>query len=194
MASPIDIAKSVAVIAAAYPSFNASKETVEVYCKLLQDLPVEELNVAVLKVCAENGRKFAPSIGEIRGAVAELRQRAQGVPSAVEAWEEVIHAPKSGGWKRATDEKNENGDTIIEFTPYVWTHPLVERIVTQLGWPRFPDWNNESFERAHFFKQYEAALPRYASEASELPVVAEYVSRQRLSAPQPISNLLKGRN
>lgn len=192
MASPADVAKAVTVISAAYPSFNASKETVEVYYKMLEDLPAEEINLAVLKCCAEDGRKFAPSVGELRGAVKEIRAQAAGVPSPFEAWEEVCHAPRSGETKSVTDEQDENGAWIIEVKKYQWSHSIVERTARLLGFPDFPDLENIGVERAHFLRAYDEQVGKMSDEELELPMIARYVEKKRLDKPKPIKELVSG--
>lgn len=190
MASRIEIAQVVAMIGAAYPGFAATKETVEVYCELLKDLPADLLRVAALQCCAETGRKFAPSVGELRGAVSAIQRKGNGVPTALEAWNEVRNAPKSLQYREITDEVDENGRTIVRITPYQWSHPLVERVALMLGFPSFPSDENESVDRAHFFKQYEHELQRYSDDAIELPEVKAYIQTRRHSA-LPIEQVLK---
>jgi hypothetical protein len=191
MASQIEVAQVMAVIGSAYPNFAVTKETVQVYYDLLNDLPVDLLRAATLKCCGEAGRKFAPSVGEIRGASAELMARSGGVPSTLEAWNEVCNAPKSGEYKRLTDEQDENGSWIIEVTPFSWSHPLVGKVAVMLGFPNFPNPENESVDRAHFFKQYEAELQRYSSDTVELPQVTQYIETRRGGKALPMGEAVK---
>lgn len=190
MASQSEMAQVVAVISSAYPNFAVTKETMQVYYDLLNDLPTDLLKAATLKCCAEAGRKFAPSVGEIRGAAAELHARAQGVPSVLEAWNEVCNAPKSGETRTVTDEYTKTGAVIIDVKKYKWSHPLVQRVALMLGFPAFPATDNESVDRAHFFKQYEAELQRYNGEAVELPQVTRYLETARQVA-LPMGELVK---
>lgn len=179
MASQLEISQIVVMIGAAYPNFAPTKETVSVYYELLKDLPADALKVATLQVCAETGRKFAPGIGEIRGAVSNIHRKTQGIPSTLEAWDEVSNAPKSLQYKRVTDERDERGSVIIEVRPFTWSHPLVEKVALMLGFPDFPKADNESIDRAHFFKQYETELSNYSSAEIELPEVTRYIEAQQ---------------
>lgn len=190
MASQIEVAQVVAMIGSAYPSFAATKETVGVYYELLKDLPADLLKVAALQCCAETGRKFAPSVGELRGTASAIQRKGQGIPTALEAWDEVCNAPKSLQYKEITDEVDEYGRTIIKVTPYTWRHPLVGRVALMLGFPNFPDKENESVDRAHFFKQYDYELQRYSEDAIELPEVTRYIEARRQNA-LPIGQVLK---
>ena len=190
-----EIVAIMAVISSSYPSFVATKETIQVYYDLLKDLDVELVKAATLKACAEAGRKFAPSVGEIRGTCSDILAQAQGVPSTLEAWGEVCNAPKSGETKHATDEQDEQGRYIIEVTPHEWSHSLVKRVADMMGWPSFPDVGNMSVERAHFFKQYDAELSRLMNTETELPAVTNYIETAkaaRLEAGNSIKQLTKG--
>lgn len=175
MATQVEIASIVAMIGAAYPNFAPTKETVMVYYDLLKDLPADLLKVATLQCCAESGRKFAPSVGEIRGAVGDVKRQAQGVPSAIEAWGELLHAPKSEQTSEVSEDRDENGSVIIYVTPYKWSHPLVRKVAVMMGFPRFPDWESESFERTAFLKVYETELQAYLRQDTQLPEVTRFV-------------------
>lgn len=189
MSTQNDVLQVVNLIGQAYPNFSPTRETVGVYYELLKDLPVDLLKAAALQCCAEAGRKFAPSVGEIRGAAVALQVKAQGIPSILEAWDEVCRAPYrniseshpfySGG-KIYTSDPN----------PHIWSHPLVEKVARLMGWPDFPDPENESVDRAHFFRQYDAELLRYTSNEIELPEVRRYIEDARTN--QPIKQLTKG--
>ena len=180
MASQIEVAQIMAVIGSAYPNFTVTKETVQVYFDLLNDLPVDLLRAATLKCCGEAGRKFAPSVGEIRGASAELMARAGGVPSTLEAWNEVSNKTKP----RDPRFPLYRDGVIIENEPVMWSHLLVEKVAMMLGFPDFPDPENEGVERAHFFKQYEAELQRYSGENRHWFC---RIFRKRFSAGNPVA-------
>jgi hypothetical protein len=195
MASQIEVAQVVAMLGSAYPNFSATKETVSVYYELLKDLPADLLKVAALQCCAEAGRKFAPSVGELRGAAAEITHKTQGIPSALQAWNEVCKAPRSGEYRRITDEHDEHGNIIVQVRKLQWSHPVVEKVAKLLGWPRFPDPDNESIDRAHFLKQYELEVERATSAAVELPEVTRYIEAnkaQALEAGEAVKRLTGG--
>ena len=119
--------------------------------------------------------KFAPPAGQIRGAANDLKRQAQGVPSAIQAWGELLHVPTNEKIKRATDEVDESGNTIIEVTPYPWSHPLVRKVAIMMGFPRFPDWDSESYERTAFIKAYEVELQSYLKQEAQLPEVSRFI-------------------
>lgn len=191
MASQLEVAQVVAMIGSAYPNFSPNKETVSVYYELLKDLPLDLLRAAALQCCAESGRKFAPSVGELRGAAAEINRKAENIPSALEAWREVCKAPKAGGVREFSDEIDEHGRMVFVWHEYKWSHPLVEKIARLLGFPDFPNSDNESVDRAHFFKQYEQALKNCIDEAIELPEVTRYIENRRSGKTLPIGQVVK---
>ena len=192
MATNIEVAQVVAMLGSAYPNFSASKETVSVYYELLKDLPADLLKVAALQCCAEAGRKFAPSVGELRGAAADITHKTQGIPSALEAWNDVCRAPKEGHYRHI--DWDGSAPTIV-ITPFNWSHPIVERVAKLLGWPRFPDDDNVSIDRAHFFKQYEQEVLSATSAAVELPEVTRYIEAKQaamLESGQEVKKLADG--
>ncbi len=192
MASQVETAQIVAIIGAAYPNFSPTKETIQVYYELLKDIDGSALKIATLQCCAESGRKFAPGVGEIRGAVNDMRRQATGVPTALEAWAELLKAPKEGKSYRITDEVDENGATIIEEKIYKWSHPLVEQTAKMLGFPKFPDWSQESFERNTFFKAYEIQLQKHLKETEQLPEVKAYIEAATNQGIALLADKLKG--
>jgi len=95
-----------------------------------------------------------------------------------------------------TDEIDNEGRVIIEKRPYQWTHPLVRKVAVMLGFPRFPDWDAESFERTTFLKAYEAELQNYLRQDNQPQQVKAYIADQQdpalLLADQKIKQLTKG--
>ena len=177
MATPKDIAGIVAMISAAYPNFNPTELTVEVYLKTLQDLPGEELQLAAMQCISENGRKFAPSVGELRGAVAEIRRRTANAPSSYEAWQEV------------QQQILENGG---DYGRPVWSHALVEKTVRVIGWRNLRMSEEQVADRARFISAYEQFEARMLADEMLLPEVRGYIEANggRLLAPADQIKLL----
>jgi hypothetical protein len=156
MADAKDILQVLVVITAAFPNFHPKDETPEVYLQLLADIPADELKIAVVQCCTESGRAFAPSIGEIRGAVAELRRVTAGVPTKYEAWQEVTAS--------------------FEHPERPWSHPLVKEAVDQIGWWDMGHSENQAAERARFLDAYDRLLKREERRQTMLPAVREYIA------------------
>jgi hypothetical protein len=159
MCSPVDVAQIVKVISIAYPNWQPTAETTEVYFQLLQDVDTEELKAAVLHCLGESGRRFAPSIGEIRGAVSELRGMSANVPSAFQAWQEVLRQFSLTG----------------SYGTPSFSHPLIERAVRQLGWRNLCVSENQTADRARFLQAYEQLSDRARKEDMLLPEVRGYI-------------------
>ena len=82
MATDIDIAKIVTMLSAAYPNWSPNEFTNEVYFQDLQDIPTDLLMVAVkhCRTSTQRDQRFAPSAGEIRQAVSDIKRQTQGIP------------------------------------------------------------------------------------------------------------------
>jgi hypothetical protein len=169
MATKQDIMKILGVISAAYPNFAPTEQTVEVYWQVLSDIPSDELKAATLHCISESGRKFAPSVGELRGAVGELRGLSSNVPSSFEAWQE---------FKRAVTRSN--------YSPE-WSHPLVKQAANLIGMREYghSDVDDEPSWRARFIQCYEQLQERAERENLLLPEVRGYIEHNggRLLAP-----------
>ena len=190
MASEHEITQILVMLAAAYPRYNLTKETVMVYVRLLSDLPAADLQAAALQ-CAVS-RDFFPSVHELRAAVNEINEHAAGIPSAYEAWEETSKAlpPYSAAVEL------EDGTCAIEPVVHTWSHPVVEATARLLGWPSSFPGDVPGVDRAHFFKAYEDALSRARAGKLQLPEVAAYTEQLRSGATE-VTDLLKlgtGRN
>lgn len=160
MADKTDIAAILAVIAVAYPNFAVTEKTTEVYWQILSDIPADELKAATLHCISEAGRKFAPSVGELRGAVGELRGFANNIPSSYEAWQEVCRQIQING-----------GD----FGQPVWSHPLVEKAMNTIGWRNLRMSEDSTADRARFIQCYEQFRERAQKENIMLPEVRGYI-------------------
>jgi len=170
MANLQDIASILAVIAVAYPNFAVTEKTTEVYHQILSDIPTDELKAATLHCISESGRKFAPSVGELRGAVSELRGFSNNMPSSFEAWQEVGKQISING-----------GD----FGKPVWSHPVVQKTVEAMGWRNLRMSEDQTADRARFIQCYEQFAERARKEDIFLPEVRGFLEANgaRLEAP-----------
>ena len=159
------------------PDLTSQTNTVDVLVDLLGDLPLDLLKLAVRTACVQPGREFAPSAGEIRGAVVELMMKASGAPTAGEAWEEVrlyIHFHGS-----------QNG------TP-AFSHPLVAKTVRQIGLREIGMSENQGVERAHFMKMYNELMERERENTALLPEAVRFIENYRqLEAGKKQAGLLE---
>lgn len=174
MATDKDVLEVLTMLAAVYPRYELTKETVGAYAILLQDLDADDLRAAAKDLATKS--KWYPSVHEIRAAVAGFAAQAAGVPTAYEAWQEVINTGPSV--KREAKESTDGW--AIERTVYQWSHPIVEMVAVQMGWPKFPTSEDSIMaDRAHFLKAYQQAVDDAMQEQMTLPEVRDYVEAKR---------------
>ncbi len=180
MASRDDIKNIIAYTKLAFPNWNpdvtSPLNSVDVFHDLLGHLPVDVLKLAVRSCCAQPGRAFAPSPGEIIGMATSLHVKASGAPSAGEAWEEVQRTITDMGCHNGTPE---------------FSYPLVRKAVQAVGFTNIGMSENIMVERAHFLKIYEQLLARSSEDAAMLPEAAEYVENHHPQLPEAIAGLTK---
>jgi hypothetical protein len=174
MADHNDIQQVINVLLAAFPNFKPSEQTTEIYWQTLHDIPTEELRAGVLHCLTESGRAFAPSVGEIRGAVAELRGMLANVPSSYQAWQEV------------QTQILENGG---EFGNPAWSNPLVEKAVKRIGWRNLRMSDFPESERARFIACYEQLVSRAEREEMLIPEVRGYIEANGGKLLSPASQI-----
>lgn len=142
MATTNEIRKALALAAAAYPNTKYPKQTVELWCRLLVDLPDGSVEAAVLDYLAAS-HQFFPAPGVIRQRAISLSNREELTPP--EAWGEVRQAMSRVGFY---------GDP--EFSG-----PAVERAVASVGgWKHLCSSENLVADRARFLEAYEAFARR----------------------------------
>ena len=175
MATKEEITEILIILSASYPRFKLEKETVRAYVMFLEDLDIRDLKAAA-KECATK-RVFFPSVHELRKTVIEIRRKASRVPTAFEAWNEVMN---TGPHRWKDTEEVEGGYAIVE-KEYRFTHPLVEKVARLLGWPsKFPlNENSLMSDRSQFLKAYEQELQKMIDYELMLPEVREYISSHR---------------
>lgn len=160
-------------IQAAYPSWKATEDTIKVWTVYLVDMDDALLVAAIRSFISSSDHAFAPSIPEIRKAAAELKRQASGIPTAYEAWEDLLKA--GSGTKRKLE------GNVITTWEYEFRHPLVKAIAQQLGWPiRFPNLENEMADRSHYIKAYDQALTATTKTEMQLPQVTKFIASAQM--------------
>jgi len=206
MSTPKDIAVILSKFKAAFPNYDPSDiaSAAEVWHEALGHIDADELKAAAMACMTEQNRAFAPSVGEVIGAVMRLRAQASGLPSAAEAWGQ-INQPRlvrdvlcPGGVAlyedvfKAQDNGAEYNRTLKMYQLHRFDchecrqelsrldiHPLVERVARQFGWPdHFPGDNPEA-DRAHFIRAYETEVRRETERQAQPEPVQKYVEATR---------------
>ena len=136
----------VALASGSYPSMQARdpKPVVEAWAMMLADLDAVVVKAAIIKVCRES--QFFPSVAQIVVAVHELDSGNEKLPTAAEAWEEVVRLIRNIGPYRA---------------PF-YSCDLVRRAAQSIGWLQLCTGANPEADRAHFLRIYESMRARFA--------------------------------
>jgi hypothetical protein len=170
LATKSDVTGFVGILAASYPNFNLTQETIVVYQKTLADIEPKVLEAAILHLVTTS--KFFPTIAEIREAAFSIMTNERKIPSAFEAWEEAINHCIKGNYKD-------------------YSHPLIERAVNIIGidyW-RNMTYDDEMATRAQFFKIYETLLQREKADLKMLPQIKEFSENYQLGIGREIKKL-----
>ena len=167
-------------IQAAYPNWKATEDTVKVWTIYLKDLDDEMLVTAVRKFISSADHAFPPSIPEIRSSVTGLMSQINKVPNAYEAWAEVIGAEKPKKLLVNCDVSIDPRGWTFQMISHKWSHPIVKKCAERFGWPNWPNGENEVADRAHFIKAYDLMLSEETRTATQLPVITEFVAKQRI--------------
>jgi hypothetical protein len=157
MASLVEVTKTLTFLAALYPRYALTEETIDAYHVILQDLGVGLLKAAAMELGSQD-RPFFPSAGELRQAAFDLVARSDGLPTAGEAWAEVCRKIGEDGHIR-----------VPEFS-----HPLVKQAVDGVGGWLNLCWSvNQVADRARFMEVYKVLMRRRRSDERMLPQVRE---------------------
>lgn len=155
--------EKIAWLASAFPRAELNPATVQVYYDMLNDLPDEILQAAIVKVAAEN--RFFPTISEIRKAAQSFIPEIARLPDKYTAWEQVMRTIKSD-WR--------GHDPL---------HPVIERAVKVLGgWYGIATSETQAAERARFLEAYETFASRYREMRSQPPLLMNE-TRKLLGGP-----------
>ncbi|MEN6572059.1 MAG: replicative helicase loader/inhibitor [Anaerolineaceae bacterium] len=169
MATNKEIISMIAVMSLAYPRYELKPGTAEVYSKILADIPSEVLEAAMKEIMANS--PFFPSIAEWRAKAIELMLGTRNFPTAGEAWECAMReVARCGEYYRYSERPR---------LP-AYDHPLIERAVDVIGYPRLVNSDNLVADRAHFFKIYDALVQRAKDDAQMLPESKQLSEKFRL--------------
>ena len=175
MATEKEIAAILGILGSVYPRYTLTQQTISAYCLLLRDIPGDELKTAALN-CASTG-DFFPSVHELREAVAGMRRKSLKLPTAAEAWRNLLDARGSTEYRVLVQE---NGNNVIEIHPYKFLAGVRE-VAESLGWPRQylvnPD--DQMADRAHFLKAYDAWINGQLENEMMLPEVKAHIERKQ---------------
>jgi hypothetical protein len=179
MATLEQIHSTIKLLRAAFPRWTPETDTAKSWAILLEDVNGEELQAAALHWITTNNSPWPPSISEIRATVSQLRRMAAGVPDAFKAWGELLDMPAEMERSEVTGERNEQGAMIINVMHLKFSHPLIEQVARDMGWPKSFPGDNPSTDRAHFIRAYNERLENMRVQDTMLPKVREFVENKR---------------
>lgn len=170
MANEQKITDAIEILAAAFPNNKITQETIRVYQIALSDIPSDVLEKAIIHITTTN--KFFPTVAEIRDAAYLLMAGINKIPSAFEAWKEVQDQIAICGdyWRYSINEKKPE-----------YTHPLIEKAVSIMGYKQLCESDNVVADRAHFFRVYESLYQRAMNEMKMLPTVKQFSEEYQLT-------------
>jgi hypothetical protein len=130
----------VALASSSYPSMQARdpKPIVEAWSLMLADIDPLLAKAAIIKVCRES--QFFPGVAQIVAAAAQLDPQNEPLPTAAEAWEEVMRLIRDCGPHRRP----------------VYSCDTVKRAARAIGWLQLCMGENPEADRAHFLRLYES--------------------------------------
>jgi hypothetical protein len=153
MASTIEVMAALQYMAAAYPNFKLTKDTGKVYTEHLADIPLEQLQ-RITKRAIDTCDWF-PTVSKLREIIAQDVASQNHVPLAFEAWGELMEAISEFG----------------HLNEPIFSHPLVKRVVDNLGWYELCMSENTIADRARFIQAYEQALKEAITQVRYIPSV-----------------------
>jgi hypothetical protein len=160
MATERAVVEVCGVLAAAYPSFSLTRETIAVYQRVLSDLPDELLQTAALDAISKC--KWFPTVAELRDAALSIRTNSMAQLSAFEAWDEVCRLIRDQGHVSTPE----------------FSHPWIAAAVRQSGgWVRLCMSENTVADRARFIEGFQDAQRRNLEGERTLPQVKDLALR-----------------
>jgi len=178
------------ILTAAFAQRPVSTDTLMIYQRCIMDLDFESTKAAVLDLVTTED--WLPSIAAIRKAALSLAHQ---LPTAGEAWAEVLDIARDGGFRRGESFKKiyvagqadalADGETDASLNATAGR--LLDRAVAAMGgWPSICMSENEMADRAHFMKIWESLAVKAQKETVRLPEARQLETRalMRLAAPQ----------
>jgi len=163
-----DIGKLMFLALANFPRLQEKDmgPTIALWEKMLSDIPYEVAEKALVKVLST--AKFFPTVAEIREAASSLVNPA--IPSAAEAWGEVIQAIRRYGYYR-------------EEQALAHMSPATAQVVRWIGWKEICTCEEPDVIRGQFRRAYDEHAGNVRHNAVLPPGVRELISSATKALP-----------
>ena len=158
MATQIEILRVLKILGDVYPTYRLSSSAVEIYVRLLADVPGPILEQGALEHISRSS--FFPSIAEIRQAAFNLSDAINPIPSEYDAWSDVQSQTQCIGHEGQPQFEN----------------PVTTRVVQQLGWRQLCLSENPIADRAHFIQAYRELVNAQRYSAHRLPAGLDLIT------------------
>lgn len=159
--------KIIAVLRKVYTDQTVDRDLDSVWAMVFDDVPYEPVMLAV-QAYLKADKPFFPKPGEIRTLLIE---QFMGLPSAEEAWAEVMAAIREHGSYRAP----------------VFSRAAIAESVDAIGWREICMSEKIEIERAHFYRTYQAYRDRAVKHVDVAALVAGRY--QELDASNPLNHV-----
>ena len=155
-----------------YPHMKtgALEETAKVWSEMLSDIDYADAMMALKKHVANSD--FPPTIASIRKNAKEIYQLYDGIPTAEEAWTEVMR-------------------TLNRYKRPQYTNPLIDKAVDFMGYANLCDSENAMADRAQFIKAYNNLKER-RNELEGIEAVQRLANRNVASLTSGTLKLMAG--
>ena len=163
MASQETIKKCLRMLGVAYPGSSLDDATPQLYYRMLEDIPDEILEMAVLDHISKS--PYYPRVSELRRAAATITTGASMLPDAMDEWGKVLAQIRNSGDPERLD------------------NPITKRVVEAMDWYELRQSDNQAADRARFIEAYNEKKAGLITEAMTLPKIKELTTR---ALPAPV--------
>ena len=159
MATEIETLSVLKILGDVYPRHQLSSSAVEVYVRLLADIPGLLLEQAALDHIGRS--TFFPAIAELRAAAFNIIEAAHPMPGGYEAWSEVQAEIRRVGYAGVPNFSN----------------PITAQVVEQFGWRYLCLSENPVADRAHFVQAYRDLAACRRDSDHRLTIITRFIAR-----------------
>ena len=148
-----DALKIIAMLAAGYPNWKPTDETVELYVMMIEPMPAEPAKQAVMEIL-RSGERFAPPVGVLIQTATRIAVAVAGhaAMSGEEAWGTVAEAIHYLGYYRGPGDFGGNR--------------AIKHAVDAVGWENLCTDENVIATRAQFIRIFDAYQARELGDAA----------------------------
>jgi hypothetical protein len=164
------VIKIMKILGAAYGKDSIDPETTEIYVRMLSDIDDDILEQSCIDHISRS--QWFPKISELRKESVTLSLSTRLIPSAYQAWQEVIGYAERFGHTSSPS----------------WSHPLIGQTVDSLGWYHLCMSENQISDRARFIEAYMDFKERAIEDAVTMPEIKQLAASMNKQIEGEIQN------